>query len=316
VRTLPLSEYSSRELQPLLSEESDHWRSELLWDFGEVSTAVASGLDRGALTGRVIEEGRRAVAYCYCLPDSGRLVVGSLFATAPLRGRGIEEDLLEAVLAEAQSGQGRDRVECQTLFSTSPGVDSAFGRAGFSSRARHYLLRPLDQPIPSLPDHDLRLRPLGREDLAQAAHIIYRSHQGSLDAALNMTYATFALCRGFVETLVLRNGCGRFDPEASLVAEGREGPLGVLLASRLSRVNGHVCQVSVLPELQSRGAGTALLSASLAVFARAGLSAATLSVTVANRRAYALYQRLGFRVRREFAAHAWVRPPARIELPA
>jgi hypothetical protein len=43
---------------------------------------------------------------------------------------------------------------------------------------------------------------------------------------------------------------------------------------------------------------------------------ASLSVTVDNDRAYTLYARLGFRIRREFAAHAWVRPPARIELPA
>ena len=35
-----------------------------------------------------------------------------------------------------------------------------------------------------------------------------------------------------------------------------------------------------------------------------------------NHRAYRLYRTLGFRLRKEFAAHAWVRPPARIELPA
>ena len=39
-------------------------------------------------------------------------------------------------------------------------------------------------------------------------------------------------------------------------------------------------------------------------------------MTVDNTRAYRLYERLGFRLRKEFAAHAWVRPPARIELPA
>jgi ribosomal protein S18 acetylase RimI-like enzyme len=49
---------------------------------------------------------------------------------------------------------------------------------------------------------------------------------------------------------------------------------------------------------------------------RQGLQTASLSVTVGNRRAYGLYMRLGFRVRKEFTAHAWVRPPARIELPA
>ena len=146
--------------------------------------------------------------------------------------------------------------------------------------------------------------------------MIHRSHEGSLDAALNMTYATPALCRGFVETLVVRAGCGRFDAEASLLAEGEQGVLGVILASQLSKTNGHVCQVSVVPEAQARGLGTVLVSASLEAFRRQGLATASLSVTVDNVRAYRLYERLGFAPRKEFAAHAWVRPPARIELPA
>lgn len=315
MRTLPLTDFSSGDLRPLLSEESDHWQEELLWDYSEVSSAVASGLDRRSLTGRVLEEDQRAVAYCYYLLDSGRAVVGSLFAAAPFRGQGIEEQLLDAVLAEAQSRPGNDRVECQTLFSTARGADARFARAGFESRQRHYLFRPLAEPV-TVPEHGFRLRPMRREDLPVAAHVIYRSHVGSLDAALNMTYATPALCRGFVDTLVLRAGCGRFDPEASFVAEERGGTIGVLLASHLSHRNGHVCQVSVIPEAQSRGLGTVLVSATLEAFRRQGLGYASLSVTVANRRAYTLYERLGFRLRKEFAAHAWVRPPARIELPA
>ena len=33
MRTLPLAEISSRELRPLLDEESEHWGQELLWDY-------------------------------------------------------------------------------------------------------------------------------------------------------------------------------------------------------------------------------------------------------------------------------------------
>ena len=58
------------------------------------------------------------------------------------------------------------------------------------------------------------------------------------------------------------------------------------------------------------------MTSALAAFRKEGLATASLSVTLDNRRAYRLYQRLGFRLRKEFAAHAWVRPPARIELPA
>ena len=315
MRTLPLTEVSTRELRPLLQEEFEHWQEELLWDYSDVSAAVVSGLERRALSGFVLRDGARSVAYCYYMLDGGRAIVGSLFAAAGFRGKGLEELLLDGVLSAAQARPGNDRVECQTLFSTSRKADERFARAGFESRPRHYLVRPLEGAI-APPRPGFKLRPVRREDLPAAAQIIHRSHQGSLDAALNMTYATPALCRSFVETLVLRAGCGRFDPEASLVAEGRDGLIGVLLASQLSSSNGHICQVSVLANEQSRGLGTVLVTSALAAFRRQGLSSASLSVTLDNRRAYRLYEHLGFRLRKEFAAHAWVRPPARIELPA
>jgi ribosomal protein S18 acetylase RimI-like enzyme len=315
VRTRPLAEASARDLRPLLDEESEHWARELLWDYTDVSQAVASGLERRALTGFVRQDGPRCVAYCYYMLDAGRAIVGSLFAAAGFRGQGLEESLLDAVLAEAQAHPTNDRVECQTLFSTAAQADGRFAHAGFMSRVRHYLVRPLDTPAP-VPEHAWKLRALRREDLAPAAHVIHASHRGSLDAALNLTYATPGYCRGFVETLVLRAGCGRFDPDASFLAEGPSGPAGVILSSHLSRTNGHICQVSVAPEIQGRGLGELLMTSALAAFRKEGLSTASLSVTYDNRRAYRLYERLGFRLRKEFAAHAWVRPPARIELPA
>jgi ribosomal protein S18 acetylase RimI-like enzyme len=310
-----LADVSPRELRPLLREECDHWGSVLHWDFAEVSQAVESGLERGALFGRVARDGARAAAYCYYMMDAGRAIVGSVYAADGYRGRGLEEELLDAVLADAQSREGNDRVECQTLFATASGADARFARVGFASRRRHYLVKSLG-PLPVPERHGYTLRPVRRDDLPAVADLIYRSHQGSLDAALNLTYATPSLCRGFVDTLVLRAGCGRFSPDASMLAVGPAGPAGVLLASQLSSSNGHVCQVSVDPEEQGRGLGTALLVNALQAMRKRGLATASLSVTVGNARAYGLYGRLGFRLRKEFAAHAWVRPPARIELPA
>lgn len=315
MRTRALTELTSRDLRPLLQEECEHWREELLWDYRDVSAAVAGGLDRRALTGLVMQDGARSLAYCYYMLDAGRAIVGSLFAASGFRGEGLEESLLDQVLYEAQSHPTNDRVECQTLFSTAAGADARFSRAGFESRSRHYLVRHLDVPV-AVPKHRWRLRPLRREDMHAAASIIHRSHQGSLDAALNLTYASPSFCRGFVETLMLRAGCGRFDADASFLAEGAAGPEGVLLASHLSDANGHVCQVSVAPEAQGGGLGEVLMAAALQAFRGQGLATASLSVTRDNQRAYRLYTRLGFRLRKEFAAHAWVRPPARIEMPA
>jgi ribosomal protein S18 acetylase RimI-like enzyme len=250
--------------------------------------------------------------------DSGRVIIGSIFAGREHRGKGVEEALLSAVVADARSERSSGRVECQTLFCTSDAVDERFTLSGFSSRPRHYMRLGLAEPPPSsgrpLPA-SVRLRPLRREDLQAAAEIVYRSHVGTVDAALNLTYATPASCRSFVDTLVLRSGCGRFDPEASILAEGPKGPVGVLVASRLALGNGHVCQVSVTQEAQGHGVGAALMLRALASFHEQGLASATLSVTVSNARAHRLYEQLGFRNCRRFGAHAWVRPPGQIELP-
>jgi ribosomal protein S18 acetylase RimI-like enzyme len=319
VRTRPLREVPPRELRPLLDEEAARWDAELGWDFAEVRAAVAGGVERGTLPGRAVTDGSRAVAYCYYMVDASRVIIGSIFAGSEHRGRRLEDELVDAVVVDARAERGSGRVECQTLFCTSPSADARFEQAGFTGRARQYMHRDLGgPPLPAeaSPPPGVTLRPLRRDDLKAAAEIVYRSHVGSADAALNLTYSTPAACRAFVDTLVVRSGCGRFDPEASRLAEAPWGPVGVLIASRLARTNGHVCQVSVTPEAQGRGLGATLMTTALRRFREQGLASATLSVTVANERARRLYELLGFRVHRVFGAHAWARPPARIELPA
>ena len=319
MRSRPLRDVSLRQIGPLLEEEAAYWEADLHWDFSAVRAAVAGGVERGTLNGRVVTDGSRPVAYCYYLADSGRTIVGSIFAGRAHRGEGLEEQLATGVIDDARGERRCHRLECQTLFCTAHGANDRFRQAGFANRARHYMELDVSRDLPMgesrLPP-GFRLRAVQRSDLHAAAEIVYRSHLGSVDAALNLTYATPSACRTFVDTLVLRAGCGRFDAEASRLVEGPRGPAGVLLASRLSRTNGHVCQVSVVPEAQRAGLGLALMLIALRAFDRQGLSTATLSVTAENERAHRLYSLLGFRVWREFAAHAWLRPPGRIELPS
>lgn len=318
MQTKPLREADVRALRALLDEEAGHWDAELFWDFGAVRAAVAGGIERGTLGGRVIGDGSRACAYSYYLADGGRVILGSIYCGRDHRGRGFEDTLVEAVVTDARRERGCSRVECQTLFCTDPVADSRFASEGFTSRPRHYMVRDFQARPPEAPSAvpaGWRMRPLQRDDLHAAAEIIYRSHVGTLDSALNLTYATPSACRGFVDTLVLRAGCGRFDSEASRILDGPRGPAGVLIASRLSRTNGHLCQVSVVPEAQRRGLGLALMAHALHALDRQGLATATLSVTVDNAAAHRLYTLLGFHPRREFAAHAWARPPGRVDLP-
>jgi len=305
-------------LRGLLDEEAAHWDAELFWDFGAVRAAVAGGIERGTLGGRVVGDGTKAFAYSYYLGDGSRVILGSIYCARDQRGLGLEEHLVDAVIEDARRERGSGRVECQTLFCTDQAVGARFAAAGFTSRGRLYMLLDLrarpPHPVPPLPA-GFQLRPIGRDDLHAAAEIVYRSHVSTLDAALNLTYATPSACRGFVDTLVLRAGCGRFDSEASRIVIGSRGPAGVLIASRLSRTNGHICQISVVPEAQGHGLGLLLLAQALHGLDRQGLATATLSVTADNAPARRLYELFGFRTHREFGAHAWVRPPGRVDLP-
>src|SRR6185503_17325359 len=246
--------------------------------------------------------GSRAIAYCYCLLDEQRVVVGSLFGTQSERGRGVEEDLLGQVLADAQTQAGPGRVECQTLFSTAREADRLFVRAGFAGCARLYMTRSLGGATLGS-GGPWRLRAVTRADFAALGQLIHRSHEGSLDGILNLTYSSPAACRHFVETLVVRAGCGPLDTRASRVAEVDGRIVGAVLASRLSRTNGHICQVSVTPEWQARGLGTALMAWALGALEQQGLRTVSLSVTLANRPALRLYERLGFRTLRSFGAY-------------
>jgi len=134
MRARPLHDVSLKDLRALLEEEKEHWGDELLWDYSEVSSAVANGVERHALTGRVIHDGPRAAAYCYYMLDSGRASVvgehtfgraaiqkavalpdGGLVLTVAkysspkgtaIHGKGVEPSVPVAAPDDAEEGEG------------------------------------------------------------------------------------------------------------------------------------------------------------------------------------------------------------------
>ena len=61
------------------------------------------------------------------------------------------------------------------------------------------------------------------------------------------------------------------------------------------KVQGFIMDIYVVPKARGKGVGTALLKAARRRLVRAGCTHLLLDVFVPNRRAHALYQRLGFR---------------------
>jgi ribosomal protein S18 acetylase RimI-like enzyme len=66
-------------------------------------------------------------------------------------------------------------------------------------------------------------------------------------------------------------------------------------------------QIAVHPSHQGRGVGNTLMKRSFEQLKSFGIQTVSLTVTKKNRRAFEWYQRLGFRIRKEFGAYVWQR---------
>jgi ribosomal protein S18 acetylase RimI-like enzyme len=308
-----LTDVSTETLRPLLLDEAEHWCAELGWDYSDVIDAIIDGLRAGTVYGWACMEGSQATAYCYAVEEPPRAVVGSIYASRAHRDRGLETLLLERLLAEMIGKRAITRIECQTLFCTSMQADDVFKRRGFSSRGRRYMIRDLES-VCEEQRREAGLRRVEIRDLERIGQLVFESHRGSADAVLNATYASPEQSRHFVDSIVCRCGCGPLETEASLVAETRGSLSGVVLVTRISRNHAHICQISVRPDMQRRGIGSALLGGALEALRHAGLRHVTLSTTDGNYPASRLYARQGFRTHRVFMSHAWVRLPGRIPL--
>ena len=80
---------------------------------------------------------------------------------------------------------------------------------------------------------------------------------------------------------------------------------GVIFGSLVAADTGHITQVCVLPTHKGHGVGYELVRRALHVFTENRCERVSLTVTAANTSAVELYQRMGFRATRRFAAYVW-----------
>ncbi|HXX71034.1 MAG TPA: GNAT family N-acetyltransferase, partial [Candidatus Acidoferrum sp.] len=111
----------------------------------------------------------------------------------------------------------------------------------------------------------------------------------------------------FLRNIVLLPGCGQFLPEASFLARPSTGDrlVGMVLTSTVAEGVGHTTQVCVVPGYQGSGIGRHLMEQSIQALRRRHYSSLSLTVTSTNRHAVELYERIGFRTVKRFAAGVW-----------
>ena len=81
--------------------------------------------------------------------------------------------------------------------------------------------------------------------------------------------------------------------------------VGMVLTSTVADGVGHTTQVCVMPGYQGSGIGRHLMEQSIQALRARNYEALSLTVTSTNRQAVELYERLGFKTVKEFAAGVW-----------
>ena len=79
----------------------------------------------------------------------------------------------------------------------------------------------------------------------------------------------------------------------------------MILTSTVADSVGHTTQVCVMPGYQGSGIGRQLMEHSIQALRRRNYKSLSLTVTTINKRAVELYEHLGFRMVKTFAAGVW-----------
>jgi ribosomal protein S18 acetylase RimI-like enzyme len=304
-----LRRLTSRNLEPLLEEETTEWWDALEWDFEKSADLVRRFIDLRALNGYALVEDGDAIGYVYFVLEETKGLMGDLYVMRQARTVEREDLLLQMALESIMSQPQIARIESQLMmlqFAGSRGVPCASYLSAFERNFMRIDLRgaPLAEGRMRRPVY------IGRwDDQHQDAtsHLIAAAYTGHVDSRINDQYRSAAGARRFLHNIVQYPGCGAFFRPASYAAfePGRGLLLGVSLTSLVSPESGHLTQICVAPEVKGAGIGHELLRQSLISLREAGCRSASLTVTAANAGAVTLYERVGFRTVRRFSAYAW-----------
>jgi ribosomal protein S18 acetylase RimI-like enzyme len=309
---LDLRHFSSADLRPLLEEEIALWASQLSWDYSGSAEMILRYMEAKILPGYAAIERGSIFGYSFFVYEQSKGVIGDLFVRDGGRTqnrREIEERLLTHVIETLQQSPGIHRVEAQLLAHPAAAVARPFLAQGFSRHPRvfmHFDMAHHPQTAPALAK-EFEIRLWAEEHYQAAAALITAAYRGHVDSIINDQYRTLSGSLRFLNNIVRFPGCGTFDPKASFVMVDRRTRTlaGLILCSQVRSDVGHITQVCVLPEYRSAGLGVVMLAATTKSLRERRFRAISLTVTEANDRAIALYERIGFESKRVFDAFVW-----------
>jgi ribosomal protein S18 acetylase RimI-like enzyme len=323
-QVLDIREVAAEEFSPLLDAESRAWFRGLHWDFAASARVVLSLVEEGRLSGfAALHEGRVA-GYCCYFFDGAKALIGDLFIDSP--GSGVEEAvlLLDRSVRNLMSTPGIRRIEAQLPHFRFHALHMWFRSRFFEGYVRQFMTAgignsgPADQPATSdvlekvlaIRAQEFRLDEWKRKYDKAAARLLCRTYSHHVDAAINNQYLSMEGAGRLIENIVQLRGCGEFLEPASFVLIHRptDELAGLIGVTAVRASTAHIAQVAVAAEFQKAGLGKMLIETAMRRIQEKGFHEVSLTVTGLNSGAVRLYERLGFRVLRDFGAFVWQRP--------
>jgi len=316
---LDLRQMTSRQLEPLLSEEAQHWRQELRWDYRASTELIKKFIDARSLTGSVVIEDGQAAGYAFYVLEDRKGLVGGLFVSPRYAQQQLSHGLLDDMLATLSGIPKLERVEAQ-LIPFGYSLDPVLNEYGFALYTRQFMVAPLDSPngtepaevfpgvIRQGPGTGLILEQWNHRYFEPCARLIQLAYSSHVDGEINDQYRSESGALRFLRNIIILPGCGQFRSDASFVLrEPHTNHLaGVVLNSCVSAGVGHTTQICVMPPFHGRGLGRLLMEASMRTLRMRGFTALSLTVTSSNAPAVKLYEDLGFTTIKKFAAGVWI----------
>ncbi|MBC8167469.1 MAG: GNAT family N-acetyltransferase [Bryobacteraceae bacterium] len=303
-----LSQLRAGDLDTLLAEEQLAWRSRLSWDFTASADLVRRFIAIRALNGFALMAGSHPAGYAYFVSEERKGLIGDLYVVSDWATPENEYRLLSAILQVLVGTPGVERIEAQLMMLHGP-----FARALPMARfgqiyPRIFMLADLQETsrLPILPDSgSISFETWDQSFEDDAARVISAAYREHIDSNINDQYRSYPGARRFLHNVVQYPGCGSFFSAGSYAAIEGNKLIGLVLASLVASDTGHITQVCVAPEKKRAGVGYELVRRSLLAMRKRGCERTSLTVTADNRTALSLYQRMGFRAVRRFAAYVW-----------
>lgn len=308
MQIVDLRQIHSRSLEGLFQEETRRWREELRWDYRPSIDLVRKFIDSHALGGCASLENGHLTGYGFYVIEEHKGLIGGLFVSSQHAQSATTERLLSEMLSAMRSMPRLERIEAQ-LMPFGIELDPNCLSKHFQLHARQFMLLPLDQAnLAGKPlSPGLRVEPWTDRTFDSAARLIQLAYANHVDGQINDQYRSESGSLRFLRNIVLLPGCGQFLPEASFLARPVTGDrlVGMILTSTVAEGVGHTTQICVMPGYQGSGIGRHLMEHSIQALRRRNYESLSLTVTSANKRAVELYERLGFRTVKKFAAGVW-----------